>query len=62
MYDETPSTSLYTRREALKVIGGGAALLGLGALGASAGAAEPSGAAGTPQPFELPALGYGFDA
>jgi Fe-Mn family superoxide dismutase len=59
---ESPSSSLFTRREALIVIGGGAALLGLGALGASAGAAEPPGPAGTPQPFTLPALGYGFDA
>jgi Fe-Mn family superoxide dismutase len=57
---ETPS--LFTRREALRVFGGGAALLGLGALGATARGAEPAPSGGTPQPFTLPALGYGFDA
>jgi Fe-Mn family superoxide dismutase len=62
MNPETPSSSLFTRREALKVFGGGAALLGLGALGATARGAEPAAPGGTPQPFTLPALGYAFDA
>jgi Fe-Mn family superoxide dismutase len=65
MYLDSPSSFLFTRREALKVIGGGAALLGLGALAGSARAAEPAasaGSPGTPQPFVLPELGYGFDA
>jgi Fe-Mn family superoxide dismutase len=53
---------MFTRREALRVFGGGVALVGLGALGATARAAEPPDPSGTPQPFVLPALGYGFDA
>jgi Fe-Mn family superoxide dismutase len=57
--------NLFTRREALKAIGAGAALAGLGALGASKAAAQyaaqPS-SEGIPQPFTLPALGYAYDA
>ncbi|HEY1791743.1 MAG TPA: superoxide dismutase [Opitutaceae bacterium] len=50
-----------TRRDAIKVIGGGAALLGLGAVGrtlaADGGAADP-----LKQPFSLPNLTYTFDS
>ena len=49
-----------TRRDAIKVIGGGAALVGLGAVQAS-WAADPA-AGSTPQPFVLPKLNYAFDA
>ncbi len=56
----TPHDSL-TRREALKTLGAGAALLGLGA--AAAPAATASAAAGaTTQPFTLPKLAYAYDA
>ena len=56
-----------SRRDALKTLGAGAALLGLGMLSTKAiagdsptpGAPEPSSA---PQPFTLPKLGYAFDA
>jgi superoxide dismutase, Fe-Mn family len=53
-----------TRRDALKVIGGGAALVGLGAVSRSwaAGAALPAGAGSISQPFVLPKLGYAYDA
>ncbi len=51
-----------TRREALMVFGGGAALLGLGALGGIAHGAEQAPLGGTTQPFSLPPLGYSFDA
>ncbi len=53
-----------TRREAIKVIGGGAALVGMGALSASRAADTVPAAAGgsVTQPFTLPKLGYGFDA
>jgi Fe-Mn family superoxide dismutase len=46
-----------TRREALKVMGGGAALVGLGAMTAGRAAG-----AGVGQPFALPKLAYAFDA
>jgi Fe-Mn family superoxide dismutase len=53
-----------TRRDAIKVMGGGAALVGLGALSRSWGAdvAVPVGGGKIKQPFVLPELGYGFDA
>jgi Fe-Mn family superoxide dismutase len=53
-----------TRREAIRVIGGGAALLGLGAMSGAraAAAAAPAGAGSTGQPFELPKLGYSYAA
>ncbi len=53
-----------TRRDALKVIGGGAALVGLGALSAAdaAPSTAPAGAGSTKQPFVLPPLGYAFGA
>ena len=47
-----------SRRDALKTLGAGAALLG---LGLTAGRAE-STTASAPQPFTLPKLGYAFDA
>jgi superoxide dismutase, Fe-Mn family len=49
-----------TRRDALKVIGGGAALVGMGALTAGRAAGSPGGA--VEQPFSLPKLAYGYDA
>lgn len=54
-----PDNSL-TRRDALKTIGAGAALVGLGALGDRALGAESP--AEKVQPFTLPKLGYAFDA
>ena len=59
-------TSL-SRREALKTLGDGAALLGLGMISTRAlAAANPPPPAADPsastQPFVLPALGYAFDA
>jgi Fe-Mn family superoxide dismutase len=61
----TPATAL-TRREALKALGAGATLLGLGSLASRALAADlpamnPAGAP-APQPFTLPALAYAYDA
>ncbi len=64
-----PSDSV-SRRAALKTLGAGAAVLGLGAVanrGWSGQAAAPAaGAVGagsaTPQPFTLPKLDYGYDA
>lgn len=55
-----------SRRDVLKTLGAGAALLGLGALGSSSFAAGAPVAA-TPardlqQPFMLPKLGYAYDA
>jgi Fe-Mn family superoxide dismutase len=60
-----PATAL-TRREALKALGAGATLLGLGSLASRALAADlpamnPAGAP-APQPFTLPALAYAYDA
>ena len=54
-----------SRRDALKTLGAGAAILGLGALGHHAAAADtaktmPGGA--TTQPFTLPKLAYAYDA
>lgn len=52
-----------TRRDALKTLSTGAALLGAGVLGADARAAQgKKGAAETRAPFELPKLGYAYDA
>ena len=52
-----------TRRDALKTLGAGAALLGLGGLAARTGAAETMpGTPGTTQPFALPKLDYAYDA
>jgi superoxide dismutase, Fe-Mn family len=53
-----------TRRDAIKVIGGGAALVGMGAITRSwaADVAVPAGMGSTKQPFVLPALGYAYDA
>ena len=53
--------SSLTRRDALKIIGAGAALATLGALPTPA-SAQTAGAAITPQPFVLPKLGYAYDA
>lgn len=49
-----------SRRDALKALGAGAALVGLAAMAGktAAGAAGSSG----PQPFTLPPLGYAYDA
>lgn len=49
-----------TRRDALKTLGAGAALVGVGALGTSTALA--ASAKGTAQPFELPKLDYAYDA
>jgi Fe-Mn family superoxide dismutase len=53
-----------TRREALKVIGGGAAMVGLGGVGRlrAEQAVVPLGAGNLTQPFVLPPLGFAFDA
>jgi Fe-Mn family superoxide dismutase len=64
------SPSRLSRRDALKTMGAGAALLSLGAFPVKAAAAEPSSAASrsgigptaTKQPFTLPRLGYAYDA
>lgn len=63
----------WSRRDALKAIGAGAALVGLGGLSLRGSAAEPAGGASTsgaagaatadlPQPFTLPPLRYGYNA
>jgi Fe-Mn family superoxide dismutase len=52
--------SILTRRDALKTIGTGAALLGLGTLAPRGFSAEAT--MEKPQPFTLPKLGYAFDA
>lgn len=65
MTPEISQPSLFTRRAALKAFGASAALIGLGALSASklvAQTAAPAAQPGTPQPFTLPELGYGYDA
>jgi len=56
--------SAMTRREAIKVIGGGAALVSLGAVTGLAGeaAAQNAAAGATRQPFVLPKLRYAYDA
>jgi len=55
------SAGLVTRRDAIKTLGAGAALLGLGTLNSSAGAATAKNGA-TAQPFVLPKLEYAYDA
>ena len=50
-----------TRRQALKTLGAGAALLGLGAVTAASSRAVET-AAPAPQPFMLPKLPYAYDA
>jgi Fe-Mn family superoxide dismutase len=58
------SFDFVSRRDALKTLGAGAALVGLGAVGTSQSvAAQPAAAGGaTKQPFSLPKLNYGYDA
>jgi Fe-Mn family superoxide dismutase len=56
MIPESPDNSI-TRRDAVKILGAGAAMLSLGAL-----ISKAADAAGTPQPFVLPPLGYAYDA
>src|SRR5213595_1254483 len=58
-----------SRRDALKTLGAGAAMLGVGAFASSASAADSaksgmssSAAGATTQPFTLPKLGYAYDA
>jgi Fe-Mn family superoxide dismutase len=53
-----------TRRDAIRVIGGGAALVGLGAISRTwaAGSAAPARFGSTKQPFVLPKLEYSYDA
>ena len=67
---QPPSAHSLSRRDALKTIGAGAALLGLGAISINAVAADATQAsasvarsnAKTLQPFTLPLLGYGYEA
>ncbi len=65
------AASSFTRRDLLKRLGFGAALLGLGrssllaqaaASGGPASSVAPAASAGGPQPFTLPALPYAYDA
>jgi len=65
------SSSVLSRRDALKTFGAGAALFGLGALSLRGVAAEANDAPSVPgagataapqQPFTLPKLGYAYDA
>jgi Fe-Mn family superoxide dismutase len=56
-----PENSL-SRRDALKTLGAGAALVGLGLLASQARAVEAPAAAQPPQPFTLPKLGYDYGA
>jgi superoxide dismutase, Fe-Mn family len=64
----TPAERLssFSRREALKTLGAGAVLLGLGLTGASRVAAATGGGASltgsAEQPFTLPKLSYAYDA
>lgn len=51
-----------SRRDALKTLGAGAAVLGLASLGATSAGAAPAPVALTPQPFTLPKLAYAYDA
>ena len=52
-----------TRREAIKVMGGGAALVGMGAVARlTAAESPPAGTGAIRQPFVLPELGYSYDA
>jgi Fe-Mn family superoxide dismutase len=57
---DIPAPSL-TRRDALKIIGSGAALAGLGAITNTA-TAQTTASSSTPQPFVLPKLGYAYNA
>jgi Fe-Mn family superoxide dismutase len=59
------SQNTFSRRDALKTFGAGAALLGLGAVstrGAAVDVAATASMPGTGQPFALPKLGYAYDA
>jgi Fe-Mn family superoxide dismutase len=56
------SRHLLTRRDALKVFGAGASLLGLGAISGRLGASPSAVAPATGQPFTLPKLGYAYAA
>ncbi len=56
-----PPTVL-SRREALKTLGAGAAVLGFGGVTGQAAASRPAGSTPTTQPLKLPQLGYGYDA
>ncbi len=51
-----------SRRDVLKSLGAGAAVLGLGAIAGQATAGEPVKTSATPQPFSLPKLGYAYGA
>jgi Fe-Mn family superoxide dismutase len=52
-----------SRREAIKTLGAGVAVVGLGAISINAMAAESAGSpAAAIQPFSLPPLGYSYDA
>ncbi len=67
MKTSTDGQDSLSRRDALKTLGAGAALLGLGMIStrALAGDSPPpvaSAAAPLSQPFTLPKLGYAFDA
>jgi superoxide dismutase, Fe-Mn family len=57
-----PSASDLSRRDAIKILGAGAALASLGVLPNRATAQAPAAAPAAPQPFVLPKLGYAFDA
>jgi superoxide dismutase, Fe-Mn family len=57
-----PSRSSLTRRDAIKLMGAGAAFASFGALSNSAQAQPAPSAMTTPQPFVLPKLGYAYDA
>lgn len=60
----TSASSFVTRRDALKTLGAGAMLFGLGLTGAGRAQAATSEASGKPtaQPFVLPPLPYAYDA
>lgn len=66
----TPSSSGWSRRDALKAMGAGAALLGLGTVSVNSLIAADAARASTPassahdepQPFELPKLNFNYDA
>jgi superoxide dismutase, Fe-Mn family len=56
------SPDVVTRRTALKTLGTGAAVLGLGTLTVASGAEKAVAGGGTGQPFSLPKLDYAYDA
>jgi Fe-Mn family superoxide dismutase len=56
-----PSSHL-TRRDALKSLGTGAAIVGITAVVGKTAAADGTGSAAGPQPFTLPPLGYAYAA